>query len=71
MVKKDESYRTCDHARRNGNPVRRLVRQKYRTVINRMKSTFCHGKIYDMIKKMEIDGMNVNLNKEEWQWKQV
>ena len=36
-----------------------------------MKSTFCHGKIYDMIKKMEIDGMNVNLNKEEWQWKQV
>ena len=36
-----------------------------------MKSTFYHGKIYDMIKKMEIDGMNINLNKEAWQWKQV
>lgn len=36
-----------------------------------MKSTFYIGRISDMIKKMEIDGMNVNLNKEEWQWKQV
>lgn len=27
-----------------------------------MKSTFYHGKLYDMIKEMEVDGMSVDLN---------
>ena len=53
---KNENYRTCNNARWNGNPVRRLVRQKYRTVSGFIWNGYCSISNSAAYRKKLIEG---------------